>query len=157
MDIINANWFVHYSYFFNCDLKLCRAVPCRAVPCRAVPCPAPPRPAPPRHLNPVHRSFQSISSGPRLCLWIFHNKYTISRLGVVSTSPSPQAEGPPLVGHPRLLIQYICSDPSYWRLFLHPQPEDVPCLVDICNNYPKWLPNPGLQQTTFISAYSIKL
>jgi hypothetical protein len=28
---------------------------------------------------------------------------------VVSPTPSLQAEGPPLVGYPRLLIQYICS------------------------------------------------
>jgi hypothetical protein len=25
-------------------------------------------------------------------------------------------------------VQYICSYPTYWRPFLHPQPEDVPCL-----------------------------
>ena len=29
--------------------------------------------------------------------------------GVVSTSPNPQAGGPPLVGCPRLLIQFIRS------------------------------------------------
>ena len=32
-----------------------------------------------------------------------------SRRGVVSTSPNPQAGGPPRVGFPRLLIQYIRS------------------------------------------------
>jgi len=44
------------------------------------------------------------------------------RCGVVSTSPSPQARGPPLAGFPRLLIQYIrsCSpyrvrDGTRWR------------------------------------------
>ena len=52
------------------------------------------------------------------------------RRGVVSTSPNPQAGGPPLVGCPRLLIQYIRSYPSYWRPFLHPQPEDAPCCGD---------------------------
>jgi len=31
--------------------------------------------------------------------------------GVVSTSPNPQAGGPPLVGCPRLLIQFIRSYP----------------------------------------------
>ena len=35
------------------------------------------------------------------------------RLGVVSTSPNPQAGGPPLVGCPRLLIRYIRSYPPY--------------------------------------------
>jgi hypothetical protein len=50
--------------------------------------------------------------------------------GVVSTSPNPQAGGPPLVGCPRLLIQFIHSYPSNWRPFLHPQPEDAPCRGD---------------------------
>jgi hypothetical protein len=50
--------------------------------------------------------------------------------GVVSTSPNSQAVGPPLVGCPRLLIQYIRSYPPYWRPFLHPQPEDTPCCGD---------------------------
>jgi hypothetical protein len=44
------------------------------------------------------------------------------RWGVVSTSPNPQAGGPPLVGCPRLhIIQYIRSCPPYWRPFLHPR------------------------------------
>ena len=51
---------------------------------------------------------------------------TFLRWGVVSTSPNPQTGGPPLVGCPRLLIQYIRSYPPYWRPFLHPQPEDAP-------------------------------
>ena len=50
--------------------------------------------------------------------------------GVVSTSPNPQAGGPPLVGCPRLLIQFIRSYPPYRRLFLYPQPEDTPCRGD---------------------------
>ena len=50
--------------------------------------------------------------------------------GVVSTSPNPQAGGPPLVGCPRLLIQFIRSYPPYRRPFLYPQPEDVPCCGD---------------------------
>ena len=49
---------------------------------------------------------------------------------VVSTSPNPQAGGPPLVGCPRLLIQYIRSYPPYRRPFLRPQPEDAPCRGD---------------------------
>jgi len=48
------------------------------------------------------------------------------RRGVVSTSPYPQARGPPLVGSPRLLIRYIRSCPPYWGPSLHPQPEDAP-------------------------------
>jgi hypothetical protein len=50
----------------------------------------------------------------------------------VSTSPNPQAGGPPLVSCPRLLIQYICilSYSPYWRPFLHLQPKDVQCRGD---------------------------
>ena len=44
--------------------------------------------------------------------------------------PNPQAGGPPLVGSPRLLIQYIRSYPPSWRTFPHPQPEDAPCRGD---------------------------
>jgi len=46
--------------------------------------------------------------------------------GGVSISPIPQAGRPPLVGCPRLLIQYLLSYPPYWRLLLHPQPADAP-------------------------------
>ena len=42
----------------------------------------------------------------------------------------PQAGGPPIVGYPRLLIQYIRSYPPYWRPFLHPQTEDATCRGD---------------------------
>ena len=50
--------------------------------------------------------------------------------GVVSTLPNTQAGGPPLVGCPRLLIQFIRSYPPFRRPFLYPQPEDAPCRVD---------------------------
>jgi len=49
---------------------------------------------------------------------------------VVSTSPNPHAGGSPLVGCPRLLIQYIRRYPPYCRPFLHPQPEEAPCRGD---------------------------
>jgi len=58
----------------------------------------------------------------------WHDKFL--RWGVVSTSPNPQAGGPPLVGCPRLLIQCIHSYPPYWRSFLHPQPESAACHAD---------------------------
>jgi hypothetical protein len=61
--------------------------------------------------------------------WVILNVYFLRR-GVVSTSPNPQAEGPPLVGCPRLLILFIHSYPPYRRPFLHLQPEDVPCRGD---------------------------
>jgi hypothetical protein len=50
--------------------------------------------------------------------------------GDVSTSPKPQAGGPPPVSSLWLLIQYIHSHPPYWRLFLHLQPEGMPCHGD---------------------------
>ena len=43
---------------------------------------------------------------------------------------TPQAGEPPLVGCPRLLIQFIHSYPPYWRPFLHPQSEDALCRGD---------------------------
>jgi len=54
----------------------------------------------------------------------------VLRRGVVSTSPNAQAEGPPPVGCPRLLVLYIGSYPPYWRPFLHPQPKEAPCCGD---------------------------
>ena len=49
---------------------------------------------------------------------------------LLAPRPTPQAGGPPLVGCPRLLIQYIRSYPPYYRPFLHPQPEATPCRGD---------------------------
>jgi len=44
------------------------------------------------------------------CLQVFLNMNVLQG-GVCSTSPNPQAGGPPLVGCPLLLIQFICSYP----------------------------------------------
>jgi hypothetical protein len=54
---------------------------------------------------------------------------TFLRWGIVSISSNPKAGELHFVGCPRLLIQYIRSYPPYWRSFLRPQPEDVPCWV----------------------------
>ena len=60
---------------------------------------------------------------------MFHNK--VSFYGEELTAPRPTPSWRiPLVGRPRLLIQYIRSYPPYWRLFLHPQSEDMPCHSD---------------------------
>jgi hypothetical protein len=48
----------------------------------------------------------------------------------VNTSSNPPAGGTPLVGCPRLSIQYICSYPPYWRPFLHPKLEEAPLRGD---------------------------
>ena len=52
-----------------------------------------------------------------LNLWVILNMCFLRR-GVFSTSPNPQAGGPPLVGCPPLLIQFIHSYPPYRRPFL---------------------------------------
>ena len=62
-------------------------------------------------------------------MWMFLN-IRVLQAGVVSTSPNPQAGGPPLAGCPQLLIQFIRSYPPYWRPFLYLQSEDAPCHVD---------------------------
>jgi hypothetical protein len=72
-----------------------------------------------------------------LNLWVILNMCFIQR-GVVSTSSNPQARGPPLVGCPRLLIQFIHTYPPYRRPFLHPQPEDAPCRSDMDPH--SWMP-----------------
>ena len=63
------------------------------------------------------------------CLQVFLNMNVLQG-GVASTSPNPQAGGPPLVGCPRLLIQFIRSYPPLRRPILYPQPEDAPCRGD---------------------------
>jgi len=62
--------------------------------------------------------------------FMFSKKARFLRWGIVSISPNPQSIGPPLVGRPRLPIQYIRNCPPYWRSFLHRQPEDAPCRGD---------------------------
>jgi hypothetical protein len=72
--------------------------------------------APPKsHIPfPLLGSYRRISPIPRL-LEIFHNMIHFLRWGVVSTSPNPQAGGPPFVGCPWLLIQNIRSYPPYLK------------------------------------------
>ena len=50
------------------------------------------------------------------CMWMSLN-INVLQGRVVSTSPNTQARGPPLVGCPRLLIQFIRSYPPYRRPF----------------------------------------
>ena len=49
------------------------------------------------------------------------------RCGIFSTSSKTKTVVPPVVGSPRLLIQYIRCYPPFWRPFLLPQPDDVRC------------------------------
>ena len=74
---------------------------------------------PPVKLSPEQAS--------RICVFL---NISVLQGGVVSTSSNPQAGEPPLVGCPRLLIQFIRSYPPYRRPFLYPQPEDAPCRDD---------------------------
>jgi len=75
--------------------------------------------------NCPYPAHQSISPGSKLTVWLFRNIMTFLRWEVISPSPKPQAGGPTPVGYLLLLIQYIRSHPPYWRLLLHPQPEDA--------------------------------
>jgi hypothetical protein len=69
---------------------------------------------PPSKLLKIH--FNIIfpyTPGFRGVMWSFVTWLVFLRWGVVSTSLNPQAGGPPLVGCPRLLFQYIRSHPPY--------------------------------------------
>jgi len=60
-----------------------------------------------------HRTWRfitALTSIRKSRMWVFLN-INILQGGVVSISPNPQAGGPPLVGRPRLLIQFIRSYP----------------------------------------------
>jgi hypothetical protein len=60
------------------------------------------------------RSILILSSDLRLFLFAFNNKLlSFLRWALVSPTPNHQAGGPPLVGCPRLLIQYVRSYPTY--------------------------------------------
>jgi hypothetical protein len=63
------------------------------------------------------RSYQRIIPGPRH-FETFRNNRQIFTVRCCRPNAQPQAGGPPLVGCPRLLIQYIRSYPPY--------PEDFP-------------------------------
>ena len=62
----------------------------------------------------------------QMSVWTFRNKIRFLRRGVINALPNLQAGRPPLVGCSRLLIQYICSYPRYWKPYFHHQPEDAP-------------------------------
>jgi hypothetical protein len=47
-------------------------------------------------------------------LWSFVTSLFL-RWGFASPTPNPQAGGPPLVGYPRLLTQYIRTYPPYLK------------------------------------------
>jgi hypothetical protein len=56
----------------------------------------------------------------------FATQYVFYGEELLAPRSTPQTGGSPLVGCPRLLFQYICAYPPYWRPFLHPQHEDAP-------------------------------
>ena len=60
---------------------------------------------------------------------MFLNKVSYREV-LIAPRPTPKTGGPPLVGYPRLLIQFIRRYPPYRRPFLYPQPEDEPCRGD---------------------------
>ena len=84
------------------------------------------------HPNIIHPSMsRSTQWSPEQAshMWVFFNGVFLQG-GIVGISPNPQACAPPLVGCPRLLIQFIRSYPPYRRPFLYPQSEDAPCRGD---------------------------
>ena len=58
--------------------------------------------------------------------------------GVVSASPNPQAGGPPLVGCPRLVIQFIRGYPPCRRLFLYTYVVSAAVYVLKCVDHDLW-------------------
>jgi hypothetical protein len=66
---------------------------------------------------------------PPILSFLFRNKLGVLRWGgLLDPAQNP---GPPPVGCPRLLIQYIRSYPPYLEVcLLHPQRQDAPCLGD---------------------------
>jgi hypothetical protein len=81
----------------------------------------------PSHSSRFYHPHNIPEQASRMCVFL---NISVLQGGVVSTSPNPQAGGPPLVGCPRLLIQCIRSYTPYRRPFLYPQPEDTPCRGD---------------------------
>jgi hypothetical protein len=71
---------------------------------------------------------ESSSPYPQMPTWVILYILFYGQ-GLLARRPTPQPGGPPLVGCPRLLIQFIQATP-YRRPFLHPQPEDAPCRGD---------------------------
>jgi hypothetical protein len=60
--------------------------------------------------NVHHRVHNSPPQSPTIVTVLLQSQFL--RWGVISALPKPEAGGPPLVGCPRLLIQYIRSYPS---------------------------------------------
>ena len=56
--------------------------------------------------------------------WMFYKE------GLLAPRPTPKLGGPPIVGSPWLLLQFIRSYPPYQRPLLYPQHEDAPCRGD---------------------------
>jgi len=79
----------------------------------------------------VHPDLQVVSSlqvfRPKFCVLRVTFRNVLSFYGEEMLAPAnPQPGEPPLVGFPRLLIQYICIHPLYLDA-LYLQPEDAPC------------------------------
>ena len=68
----------------------------------------------------THTAFTSTRNPGRRQVFVFSDKAIFYDEELSKPRPNPQAGGPPLVGCPRLRIQYIRSYPSYWRPHLHP-------------------------------------
>jgi hypothetical protein len=76
------------------------------------------------------RSYQNISPGPRLCLWIFRNKIRFNREQLLTPCPTPKLEDHPLSAVRDCLLNTFAATPPYRKPFLHPQPKDASCRGD---------------------------
>jgi len=79
----------------------------------------------PLHVSSISAHHQEVNIALH-SLWCHHTY----RWPSCARDGHPLAGIPPLIGCPLVLIEYIRIYPPYWRMFLHPQPEDLPCHVD---------------------------
>jgi hypothetical protein len=60
-------------------------------------------------------------------MYAFRKKANVYGQEFLAPRPTPKLNAHLLSSVGEMFVQYICSYPTYWRPFLHPQPEDVPC------------------------------
>ena len=71
-----------------------------------------------------------VSVQVRGLLWLFRNMTRFYCEELLAPRPNPKPEDHPLSTVGDCLFNIFASYPSYWRPFLHPQPEDAPCRCD---------------------------
>jgi hypothetical protein len=110
-------------------------------------------PSPLPHTCYMSCSSQSSWFDPSRLPAVFRNMINFLRWGVVSTSPNPQAREPPIVGCPRLLIQYIRSYLPYLEVVPPSATWGRAMLWWQGPTYDGW-PVPTLQMSTTLADFS---